>query len=102
MVAREPGKYSEAAASVHRARATAVTASGPGRVDNGHGPGDQHSNLWSKNNVSRSCNRNSGFFYVLIFIEVLELDLLFGSLLDRFVSGFVRVNVLSTFESDAV
>ena len=27
---------------------------------------------------------------------------LFGSLLDRFVSGFVRVDVLSTFEFDAV
>ena len=27
---------------------------------------------------------------------------LFGSLLDQFVSDFVRVNVLSTFEFDAV
>ena len=28
--------------------------------------------------------------------------LLFGSILDQFVSGLVRVNVLSTFEFDAV
>ena len=27
---------------------------------------------------------------------------LFGSLFDQFVGGFVRVNVLSTFECDAV
>ena len=45
---------------------------------------------------------NSGFFHDPIFVAGSELDGLFGSLFDQYVSCFVRVNVLSTFEFDAV
>ena len=46
--------------------------------------------------------RATGFFHDLIFLEGLVLDGIFYSLLGRFVSCFVRVNVLSTFEFVAV
>ena len=50
----------------------------------------------------RTSDGNSECFHDLIFVEVLELDGNFGSLLDLMVSSLVCVNVHSTFEIDAV
>ena len=47
------------------------------------------------------CDRNSIFFRDLILMKVLELNRLFGSLLDQFVSSFARADVLASFEFDS-
>ncbi len=47
------------------------------------------------------CDRNQIFFRDLMLMKVSELNRLFGSLLDQFVSSFARADVLASFEFDS-
>jgi hypothetical protein len=47
------------------------------------------------------CDRNSMFFRDLMLMKISELNGLFGSLLDQFVSRFARADVLASFEFDS-
>ena len=47
------------------------------------------------------CYRNSIFIRNLMLMKVSELNRLFGSLLDQFVSSFACADVLASFEFDS-
>ena len=46
-------------------------------------------------------DRNSIFFRDLTLMKVPELNGLFGSLLDQFISSFAHADVLASFEFDS-
>ena len=56
-----------------------------------------HLNLILMDSLTFACATEIKFS----FVKVLELNRLFGSLLDQFVSSFARADVLASFEFDS-